>query len=212
MEVQNFRDRKFIYEHNEEAQRKNETRLKRAMAGAALTVLTVVGLAYQSQKSDQPEKVSLEREDIDSKEMPEGKKIEIDGLEVGSSQEVIDGVFEIDPKERNVRKQPRVVNPSDTGGETNIYKLSGKITVVDPVIVASDVDGTWGMAADSDGSRYYFVLDEDGITNIETGKAFNFNNVETFKAEIVATTNLGSVGKDKSGNNHMVATIVTIKD
>lgn len=212
MEVQSFKDRKFIYEHNEEAQKKNETRLKRAMAGAALTVLTAVGLAYQSHKNDQPDKIRIAKEDIDSNDMPEGKKIEIDGLKVGSTQEVVDGTFEIDPKYRNVRKQPRVVNPSDTGGETNLYKLNGKITVVDPVIVTSDVDGTWGMAADSDGSKYYFVLDKDGITNIETGKSFDFNNVDTFKAEIVATTNLGSVGKDKSGANHLVATIVTIKD
>lgn len=211
MEVQNFKDRRFIHEHNEEAQKKEETRLKRAMAGAALTVLTVVGLAYQSQKNDQPEKVSVEREDINSGEMPKGEKIEIDGLKVGSSQEIVDGVFEIDPKHRNVRKQPRVVNPNETGGETNIYNLNGKITVVDPVIVSTDLDGTWGMAADSDGSKYYFVLDEDGIKNVETGKAFSFSDVNTFKADIVATTNLGNVGKDKSGNNHMVATVVTIK-
>ena len=139
------------------------------------------------------------------------RQAEIDGLKVGSSQEIVDGVFEIDPKHRNVRKQPRVVNPNESGGETNIYNLNGKITVVDPVIVSTDLDGTWGMAADSDGSKYYFVLDEDGIKNVETGKAFSFSDVNTFKADIVATTNLGNVGKDKSGNNHMVATVVTIK-
>ena len=103
------------------------------------------------------------------------------------------------------------MNPNESGGETNIYNLNGKITVVDPVIVSTDLDGTWGMAADSDGSKYYFVLDEDGIKNVETGKAFSFSDVNTFKADIVATTNLGNVGKDKSGNNHMVATVVTIK-
>ena len=145
MEAERFKDRQFIYEHNEEATKQQETKLKRAMAGAALTVLTVVGLAYQSQKNDQPEKVSVEREDINSGEMPKGEKIEIDGLPVGSSQEIVDGVFEIDPKHRNVRKQPRVVNPNETGGETNIYNLNSKITVVDPVIVSTDFNGTWGM-------------------------------------------------------------------
>jgi hypothetical protein len=212
METQNFSDRQYIYKHNEEAQKSEETRLKRAMAGAVLAIITIAGLAYQSNKNDQPDKVSIETEDIKKGETPKGEKIEIDGLAVGSTQEVVEGIFEIDPKERNVRKSPRVVNPDTSGGDSNLYKLNGKITVVDPIISDRNIDGVWGMAADSDGSKYYFVLDTEGITNVETGKSFSFNDVNTFKAEIEATTTMGNVGKDKAGEDHLVATLVDIKE
>lgn len=206
----------YIYHNNEKAQRKERFgRIKKGIIKAIAVIAAItafVGIGLRENQNDQPDKVSITTEDIDRGVKPKGETIEIDGLKVGSSHEFVEGVFEIDPNERNVRESNHVINPDTSGGDSNIYNLNGKIMVSDPVIVSKDFEGTWGMAADSDGKRYFFVLDSEGITNVETGEPFSFNTVNTYRAEVRATTTMGSVNQDKSGEKHLAATIVELKE
>jgi predicted nucleic acid-binding Zn-ribbon protein len=217
MEVQNFKDRKFIHEHNEEAQKKEESRLKRAIAGAVLVVLSIVGLAYKTNQSEQPDKITLEQEDIKRNEIPldekEGQKIENNELKVGSKQVIAEGVYEINPEELNVRSSAMVQNPSSSGGDSNLVNLNGKITVVNPVFVKEDIDGSWWMASDANGRNYYFTGNNGGIVSLDTNEPIEvLGGNETKKVEIVATTTRGNVGKDQGGENRLVATIVDLKE
>ena len=213
METQKFADRQHIYQHNEEAQKKEETKFKRAIAGAVLIVLTIAGLSYEKNQSDQPDKITLGKDDIDRDNLPKGEKIENNALKVGSKQVIIEGVIEINPKELNVRNQPLVVNPSMSGGDSNLIKLNSKMTVVNPVYVKDDVDGSWWMASDANGKNYYFTGNNGGIVNLDNGKPIsNLGASGSSKVEIVATTTAGNVGKDSTGEDQLVGTIVDFKE
>lgn len=201
-----------IRRHNESELKKQESRLKRQMAGAVLAALTIVGVAYKHAGNEQPDRVAIERVDINSGASPEGESINNDELKLGSSHNVAQGVFQINPSELNVRKRP-VVADDNSVGDTNKYQLSSRITVINPVYVKTDVNGSWWLAADSHGRNYYFTGDNGGIKDFESGeKVPNLLSENNASVKIVATTTKGNVASDKAGEDIMVGTIVDIKE
>lgn len=201
-----------IRRHNESELKKQESKFKRQMAGAVLAALTIAGIAYKHTSSEQPDKVAIERVDINSGASPEGESINNDELKLGSSHNVAQGVFQINPGELNIRKRP-IVADDNSVGDTNKYQLSGKITVINPVYVKTDVNGSWWLAADSHGRNYFFTGDNGGIVDFESGeKVPNLLSENNASVKIVATTSKGNVASDKAGEDIMVGTIVDIKE
>ena len=201
-----------IRSHNESEHKKQESKFKRQIAGAVLAALTIAGIAYKHSSSEQPDKVAIERVDINSGAEPQGESVNNNELKLGKEYEIAQGVFQINPGELNVRKRPVVVEDK-SAGETNKYQLSSKITVINPVYVKTDVNGSWWVAADSHGRNYYFTGDNGGIVEYENGqKVSNLLSENNVSVKIVATTSKGNVASDTAGEDIMVGTIVDIKD
>lgn len=199
----NFRELK-------KADKKNARKLVAIILAA---IAGIVAVSYEGNKPKNPRAVELTSEQL--KDIPDtaqsGEIINNKYLEIGSTKRVVEGVYVIDHKDLNVRKNPKNLDDPSTG-ETNKYSLSKDLTVVNPVYVDEDVNGSWFLASDAKGRNYFFTGNNGGITDYESGQATGLTQSRGEDVQITATTSMGNSAKDQQGNDVVVATIVDIKD
>jgi hypothetical protein len=199
-----------ISNHNKQEALEGQRRLRRMLGAAGLTILTALGISHVAESNSGPESVEASAEYINSPDIKPESIINKD-LEVGRKYEVANIVIDVDPKKVNIRKSPNVINPDNSGGDSNKYNISSKFTVANPVIVGSDINGTWAMASDRKGKNYFFTVTNGGLTAHGTDQ--EIDNLAKFmgpKLEIIATTKSGNVAEDRTGDKTLVATVVEI--
>ncbi|MEI6581716.1 MAG: hypothetical protein WCN86_02485 [bacterium] len=189
----------------------NKMSIKRKLAAAVLSVLSVVGLAHVAMSSresiDAVESAEIQRPNSD-----ESKRLEIESLAVGSEATYAEGIYRIDPDELNIRKSAQV---RDSEGESNRWNISsGSFVVVNPALADSSntgygdiANGPWFMAVDSTGDEFFFVGNRGGITNLGTGEVVKNLSANLGSGKVIATTTEGSVVENDIGENELIATI-----
>ena len=189
----------------------NKMSIKRKLAAAVLSVLSVVGLAHVAMSSresiDAVESAEIQRPNSD-----ESKRLEIESLAVGSEATYAEGIYRIDPDELNIRKSAQV---RDSEGESNRWNISsGSFVVVNPALADPShtgygdiANGPWFMAVDSTGDEFFFVGNRGGITNLGTGEVVKNLSANLGSGKVIATTTEGSVVENDIGENELIATI-----
>lgn len=198
---------------SKEADKKNARNLRRLTAAIILGITAIVGVSYANNSSKNPDSVELTSEQLkDSPNLAQsGEVVDNEYLEVGSTKRLVEGVFVIDHGELNVRKDPKNLDDASLG-KTNKYNLSKDLTVVNPIFIDKDVNGSWFLASDAKGRNYFFTGNNGGITDYESGEAIGLSEASGEDVQITATTTMGNLGKDRQGNDIVVATIADIAD
>jgi len=189
----------------------NRMSIKRKVAAAVLSILTIAGLAHAVDDSRQginPVKTA----EIQRPNSDESNVLKIDSLSVGSEASYAEGIYQLDPDKLNIRKSAQV---RDTEGESNRWNISsGSFVVVNPALADSSntgygdsANGPWYVAVDSTGEEYFFVGNRGGITNLETGEVVKNLGANLGSGKIIATTTKGNVVKNNIGENELIATI-----
>jgi len=194
-----------------ELKKADRVNARKAVAIILAAIAAIVAVSYEGNKPKNPRAVELTSEQL--KDSPDatksGEVVDNKYLEVGSTHRVIEGVFVIDHNELNVRKNPKNLDDASTG-ETNKYSLSKDLTVINPVFVEQDINGSWFLASDAKGRNYFFTGNNGGITDYESGKATGLSESSGEDVQITATTSMGNSGTNPQGNDMVVATIVDI--
>lgn len=183
-------------------------KIKKGIAAAVLSLIAFLGAAYNANKPDSADAVKAQTTEVVNG-LPEANKIDNSELEIGSVQNVVEGVFTINPKKLNVRKSPQVIE-DEAFGETNRRNIQGEITVANPVFVSEDENGEWFMGVDADGKNYFFTGGNGGITDFRDGKKVNLSHYNGVDMTVESTTDQGNVGVRSDGSQVLIATVVEI--